>query len=48
MKGDNCSRHQNKIAIGYYWGVGYGLNGCVECMKGYKEGVNCRYYEVGK
>lgn len=47
MKGDNCTRHPNKKAIGYYWGVGFGFNGCAECMKGHKEGVNCKFYKSG-
>jgi hypothetical protein len=33
MEGDSCSRHEDRIAIGYYSGSFYGLNGCEECIK---------------
>jgi hypothetical protein len=33
MEGDACSRHPDRMAIGYYATGSYGLNGCVECMK---------------
>jgi hypothetical protein len=33
MEGDSCSKHEDRIAVGYYSGSGYGLNGCEECIK---------------
>ena len=34
MEGDSCSRHRDRMAVGYYSGSNFGLNGCEECMKG--------------
>lgn len=35
MEGDSCSKHPNKMAIGFYSGSSFGLNGCEDCIKGY-------------
>ena len=45
MEGDSCSRHQDRMAVGYYWGSNYGLNGCDECIKNRKV-ENVRLYDL--
>lgn len=45
MKGDNCSRHPDKKAVGYYSnGRTYGFNGCKECMEKNKRAKYVKYY----
>lgn len=47
MKGDNCSKHWDRIATGYYGNDrSYGLNGCEECMTKNSKSVIWRLYEV--
>jgi len=36
MEGDSCSKHQDRLAIGFYSGSCWGLNGCEECIENNK------------
>ena len=47
MKGDSCSRHKDRIAIGYGSTSCSGLNVCVECAKGYS-GKSLNLYGITK
>lgn len=45
MKGDNCTIHQDRKAVGYYSnGSSYGMNGCEECMKNHNNERQEDYY----
>ena len=47
MKGDNCTNHPDRIAVGYYGDrKTFGKNGCKECMDSVKgEYIQWELYE---
>jgi hypothetical protein len=48
MEGDACSKHSDRMAVGYYGdGRSYGLNGCAECIKN-NRGAKIQMYDLKK